>query len=85
MTRVEQDDKSISYSGNWFSNDSSANTGGKAVLTSTRGARATLSFTGTGSTWIGVTDAGAGLANVYLDGTMKIVDWIWLDGFDVVQ
>jgi hypothetical protein len=43
-------------------------------LTNTRGARATITFNGTGITWLGVKDGWAGLANVYLDGTMTVVD-----------
>lgn len=74
MTRVEQDDPSISYSGNWYSNSNPGHSGGVAALTNTRGARATITFTGTGITWIGVMDGWAGLATVYLDGTMKVVD-----------
>jgi hypothetical protein len=74
MTRVEQNDPSIIYSGNWYSNSNSANTGGVAALTNAKGARAAMAFTGTGISWIGVVDGWAGLATVYLDGTMTVVD-----------
>ena len=74
VTRVEQDDPSVVYSGNWYTNTSSAHSGGVAALTNTGGARVTLTFTGTGITWLGVKDGWAGLANVYLDGTMTVVD-----------
>jgi hypothetical protein len=74
VTRVDQDDPSITYSGNWYSNSNAANTGGVAALTNTQGARATMTFVGTGVSWIGVTDAWAGLATVYLDGAMQVVD-----------
>jgi hypothetical protein len=74
ITRVEQNDPSITYSGNWYSNSNSAHTGGIAALTNTRGARAQITFTGTAITWIGVADGWAGLATVYLDGTQKVVD-----------
>jgi len=47
---------------------------GVAALTNTGGSRATITFTGTGITWIGVSDGWSGLATVYLDGNMKIVD-----------
>ncbi len=74
MTRVEQNDPSVTYSGNWYSNSNASNTGGVAALTNTKGARAAITFTGTGVSWIGVSDGWAGLATVYLDGAMKIVD-----------
>jgi hypothetical protein len=74
VTRVEQNDKNVVYSGNWYSNEGRANSGGTAALTNTRGARVSITFTGTGIAWIGVADAWAGLATVYLDGTMKIVN-----------
>jgi hypothetical protein len=74
ITRVEQNDKSIVYSGNWYSNENGSNSGGTAALTNTRGARVSITFTGTGIAWIGVSDAWAGLATVYLDGAMKIID-----------
>jgi hypothetical protein len=74
VTRVEQNDKNVVYSGNWYSNENGANSGGSAALTNTRGARVSITFTGTGIAWIGVTDAWAGLATVYLDGSMKIVN-----------
>lgn len=73
-TRVEQNDPGIVYSGNWYSNSASTNSGGGAALTNTRGARASITFTGTGVSWIGVSDGWAGLASVYLDGTLQVVD-----------
>ena len=74
LTRVEQNDPSVIYSGNWYSNTNTANTGGLAALTNTKGARASLTFTGSGINWLGVSDGWAGLATVYLDGVMTIVD-----------
>lgn len=74
VTRIEDDDPSVVYSGNWYSNTGTADSGGHASLTNTRGARVTLTFTGTGVSWLGVADGWAGLATVYLDGVMKIVD-----------
>ena len=74
ITRVEQSDPSVTYSGNWYSNSNASNTSGVAALTNTGGARAAITFTGTGISWIGVSDGWAGLATVYLDGAMKIVD-----------
>ena len=74
ITRIEQNDPSVAYSGNWYSNSNAANTGGLAALTNTRGARATITFNGTGISWIGVLDGWAGLATVYLDGQMKVIN-----------
>ena len=74
QTRIEQNDPAIVYSGNWYTNDGASNTGGHAVLTNTRGARASITFNGTGISWIGVADAYAGLATVYLDGTMQVIN-----------
>lgn len=74
VTRLEQDDPSIVYSGNWYSNTGEPNSGGTAALTNTRGARVTVTFTGTGITWLGLVDRWSGLGTVHLDGTLKILD-----------
>src|SRR2546423_15183235 len=74
QTRVEQNDPAITYSGNWYTNDGAANTGGHAVLTNAKGARASIAFNGTGISWLGVADADAGLEPVYLDGTMQVIN-----------
>jgi hypothetical protein len=74
QARIEQNDPAIVYSGNWYTNDGASNTGGHAVLTNTRGARASITFNGTGISWIGVADAYAGLATVYLDGSMQVIN-----------
>jgi hypothetical protein len=66
--RIEQDDPSITYSGNWYSNGAAANSSGGAALSNIRGSRATVTFNGTGITWIGVADRYSGFANVYVDG-----------------
>jgi len=73
-TRILQTDPSITYSGTWYENFSSANIGGSAALTNAKGAQAVVNFTGTGITWIGVSDPWSGIAWVYLDGTLNTVD-----------
>jgi hypothetical protein len=73
-TRIEETDKSIAYSGTWYTNGSSLNSGGSAALTNAPGATAVVTFTGTGITWIGVLDPYSGMATVYLDGTRNTVD-----------
>jgi hypothetical protein len=80
-TRVEENDPTVVYSGNWYSNGSSAHSGNRAALTNTNGARATITFNGTGITWMGMKDGWAGLANVYLDGTMTVVDTFGTGGY----
>ena len=80
ITRVEQNDKNIVYSGNWYSNENPGHSGGTAALTNTRGSRLTLSFTGTGITWIGVMDAWSGYATVYIDGKMTLLYTYSTDG-----
>jgi cytochrome b involved in lipid metabolism len=74
VIRIEQDDRAITYSGNWYSNTSPEHSGGTAALTNTRGSRATVTFNGTGIVWMGVKDNWSGIANVYLDGNMTVVD-----------
>jgi hypothetical protein len=74
ITRIEQDDPSIAYSGNWYQNASSSNSGGSAALTNVRGARAVVTFTGTGISWIGVGDPFNGVATVTLDGQQSSID-----------
>ena len=74
ITRIEQNDPSIIYSGNWYANGGSANSGGTSTLTNPKDAQAAITFTGTGITWIGVSDPWSGIAWVYLDGTLNTVD-----------
>jgi hypothetical protein len=74
ITRIQETDKSITYTGAWYVNGDSSDSGGSATLANAPGATATVNFTGTGITWIGVLDSYSGLANVYLDGAMTTVD-----------
>lgn len=69
-TRVEQNDPSVSYSGNWYPNGGAFNSGGTAVMAMDANAQATLTFTGTGVKWIGFSDPWSGIAKVYLDGNL---------------
>jgi hypothetical protein len=86
VKRTEQDDPSVKYTGQWFTSSQSPDSGGSATLSNsdcaTGGvapsgcpyASATLTFTGSGITWLGVKDACNGLALVTLDGTQATVD-----------
>src|SRR3984885_11746729 len=73
-TQILENSPSITYTGIWYQNYESPNIGSLAYLTNDKGATATLSFTGTGITWIGVLDPYSGIAQVYLDGTPNSVD-----------
>jgi hypothetical protein len=73
-TRIEQNDPAVTYTGDWYTNRATPNSGGEAALTNLAGARASLTFNGTGITWIGVTDPWSGFARLYLDGTLYNID-----------
>jgi len=75
-TRIEENDPSIAYSGNWYTNETPSNSGGSAALTNATGARAVVTFTGTAISWIGVADRWNGLATVTIDGQpLKVDSW----------
>jgi hypothetical protein len=73
-TRIQQDDPSITYSGIWYQNAGASNSGGSAALTNATGARAVVTFTGTGISWISEGDPWNGLATVTLDGQQRKID-----------
>jgi hypothetical protein len=68
ITRIEENDASIAYSGLWHRNISTGNSGSGAMMSNDEGARAVVTFTGTGISWIGVADPWSGLADVTIDG-----------------
>jgi len=68
---IEETDSSIVYTGGWYFNGGSFNSGNSAVLALDAGASATVHFTGTGITWIGYSDEWAGIARVYVDGVLQ--------------
>ena len=74
VIRIEQDDPAVTYSGNWYANSSESHSHGTAALTNTRGSRATITFNGTGISWMGVKDNWSGMANLYLDGSLAVID-----------
>src|SRR5258707_25345 len=74
ITRVEQNDPAVTYSGTWYTNTSPSNSGSLAALATDQDSIAALTFNGTGITWIGVKDPGAGMAWVNLDGTTAVID-----------
>jgi hypothetical protein len=68
-TRLEQNDSSIAYSGEWYPNSNPNESGGTAVLALS--GSATFSFSGTGARWIGFSDPWSGIASVYVDGSLQ--------------
>jgi hypothetical protein len=81
-TRVEETDPSVTFSGAWVPDAMGIHSAGAAVVSDQSGARATVSFTGTGITWIGDAGFNRGVARVFLDGTANTVDTyslVWQD------
>jgi len=69
ISRLQETDPSVSYSAGWIPGDTSrAWSAGIATLSSTPGAQATFTFTGTGISWIGARGSQTGIARVTLDG-----------------
>lgn len=74
ITRIEENDPSVVYTGTWYPNSAAANSAGAAKMTNLLDARVSLTFTGKGISWIGVSDPWSGFARVYLDGVLNTVD-----------
>ena len=70
ITRRQETDASVTYSSGWNSFRFSLFAGETMAGSSTPGAQATLSFTGTAVRWIGQYSFGGGIARVYLDGVL---------------
>lgn len=66
--RVEQNGAGVTYTGAWFANKGTFNSGGSAAMTASPGARANFAFNGTAVRWVGYRDEWSGIANVYIDG-----------------
>jgi hypothetical protein len=76
--RVEDQDPSIAYTNGWLRGSGSGDwsgsapntAGGTASLTRTGGEQATIRFTGTGVSWIGLRGPSRGIARVLVDGVL---------------
>jgi hypothetical protein len=68
-TRLDDNDPSVQFSGDWAVNSNPNDTAGSAHLTLLHSV--TFTFSGTGARWIGVRDQWSGIANVYVDGVPK--------------
>ena len=67
-TRVEESDPSVVYTGVWHTQRRSDLSGGSFVESPFPISTASLTFNGTGVSWIGFKAAWGGIAQVYLDG-----------------
>ena len=74
VTRFEQNDPRITYTGTWYPNTNSLESGGSAVLANLKGSQAIVIFNGTGIAWIGASDYYSGICYVTLDGAPISVD-----------
>lgn len=74
VTRFEQGDSRITYTGTWYANSDSLESGGSAALTNLIGSQAIVVFNGTGIIWLGTSDGYSGLCYVTLDGVQSMVD-----------
>jgi len=70
-TRIEETDPSMTYAGAWLSQSRGDLSGGSVVESSDANGTASLTFNGTGVSWIGFRGPWAGIAQVYLDGALK--------------
>jgi hypothetical protein len=71
MTRFENTSTAVSYSGFWeLGNTDRPWSGDTAAVSTAALARATLTFTGIGVSWIGFRGPQAGIARVFLDGAL---------------
>jgi hypothetical protein len=74
FTRIEESHPSVSYEGNWSTVNGSAVSGGSVKVASAAGARVTVTFRGTGISWIGYRcDCAQGTAWIYVDGVRKVI------------
>ncbi len=70
-TRYQETDPAIAYGSGWIQgNRDKAYSEGATAESNTRGAQATITFTGTGISWIGARGPQCGIARVFLDGVL---------------
>jgi len=74
QTRVEETALATTvYTGPWFQSHAERPwSGGTAAVSNTALARATLIFSGTGVSWLGLRGPQTGIARVYLDGVSQV-------------
>jgi hypothetical protein len=70
VVRDEQTNPAVAYSGTWYPNYGTFNSGSSATMAMDAGSQAKITFTGTGVKWIGFSDPWSGIAKVYVDGIL---------------
>jgi hypothetical protein len=71
ITRIEQNGTGVTYSGTWSDNSGAFNSGGSAKLSMDTNSTVTLVFNGSSASWIAYRDEWSGIAQVYVDGTLR--------------
>jgi hypothetical protein len=69
--RFEENDPAVTYAGSWIGQSNSGLSGGAMLESNDSNGSATLTFSGTSVSWIGVRGPWAGIAEVYVDGTLR--------------
>jgi len=69
-TLIQENNSAIAYVGSWYTVSRSFFSGGAAVSSMSAGDTATVTFTGTGISWVGYQDEWSGIAQVYVDGAL---------------
>jgi hypothetical protein len=69
--RFEENDPAVTYAGSWIGQSNPGLSGGAMLESNDSNGSATLTFTGTSVSWIGVRGPWAGIAEVYVDGTLR--------------
>ncbi len=70
-TRFEETVPAMTYAGTWAPGDPSRAWSAGTAVSATAGAQATLTFTGTSASWIGLRGPATGIARVFLDGAFQ--------------
>jgi hypothetical protein len=68
ISRLQETDPAITYTGGWAQEGSRAWSARTAAYSGTAGAQATFTFTGTSISWLGARGPQTGIARVFLDG-----------------
>jgi hypothetical protein len=81
LSRYQETNPAIAYSGSWRASKFSAASGGREVFAWRSATSATVSFTGTGLSWIATKSPSCGIARVTLDGRTPILVDLYSAGY----